>query len=61
MHTAYGGVTGDVADCDSSEYDGETLTFRTVVSRTDLVSPDGVTITAPAGSPYAVTIVIRGF
>ncbi len=61
MHTAYGGVTGDVADCDSSEYDGETLSFSTVVSRTDLVSLDGVTITAPAGSPYAVTMVIHGF
>ena len=60
MHTAYGGVTGDVADCDSSEYDGETLTFSTVVSRTDLASLDGVTITAPVGSPYAVTIVIHG-
>ncbi len=61
MHTAYGGVTGDVADCDSSEYDGETLTFSTVVLRTDLVSLDGVTITSPEGSPYAVTINVHGF
>lgn len=60
MHTAYGSATGSVADCDSSEYDGETLTFSTVVSRSDLTTPEGVTITAPAGSPYAVTITIHG-
>lgn len=60
MHTAYGSASGTVADCDSSEYDGETLSFETVISRAQLVSPDGVTITAPAGSPYSVTIVIHG-
>jgi hypothetical protein len=60
MHTAYGSATGTIADCDSSDYDGETLSFDTVISRAQLTSPEGVTITAPAGSPYSVTIVIHG-
>lgn len=60
MHTALGGSVGDVAYCESSEYDGETMTFRAEVSRVDLTSLTGVTITAPEGSPYDMTIVIRG-
>ena len=60
MHTAYGSATGADADCDSSEYDGETLSFETVITRAQLTSLEGVTITAPPGSPYSVTIVIHG-
>jgi hypothetical protein len=60
MHTAYGSASGTVADCDSSEYDGETLSFSTVITRAQLTTPEGVTITAPAGSPYSVSITIHG-
>ena len=60
MHTAYGSSSGTVADCDSSEYDGETLNFDVVITRAQLTSPEGVTITAPAGSPYSVSITIHG-